>query len=431
MSQEKQEQQDFYLPDIGEGIVECELVEWLVAEGEQVTEDQAICDVMTDKALVQIPAMHNGVITKLYVAKGELAKVHAPLFAMEIAATIATTDPAEPESSDDAVTSIQANQAESRLSKDSANQRTGKVVASPAVRRLAREQNIALSEVQGSGDNGRVCKEDLTVFLATLPSTRHAATTHPITTAAPSSTKQEQLNSLPTTEAGEPLTGIRATMAKQMTASLSIPQFTLCDELRLDELLQLKARLTPVFDEQQRKLTLLPFFIKALSLTLADFPLLNARLDEEARHLHYQEPHHIGVAVDTLSGLLVPVLRNCQQLSLLEIAAELERLSTAARAGKLTPHELQGATISLSNVGALGGLVSTPIVTAPQVAIAALGKWRFVPRFNEQGECESQAIMMVCWSADHRVIDGATLARFNRRWCQYLMQPERMWAQLT
>ncbi|WP_319782192.1 2-oxo acid dehydrogenase subunit E2 [Oceanisphaera sp. IT1-181] len=430
MSQEKQEQQDFYLPDIGEGIVECELVEWLVAEGEQVTEDQAICDVMTDKALVQIPAMHNGVITKLYVPKGELAKVHAPLFAMEIAATIAATDPAVPESSDDAVSSIQTNQTESRPSQDIANQGTGKTVASPAVRRLAREQDIELSEVQGSGDNGRVCKEDLAVFLATHSSTRHAATT-----AAPSSstqrTKQEQLNSPPTSEAREPLTGIRAAMAKQMTASLSIPQFTLCDELRLDELLQLKARLTPVFDEQQRKLTLLPFFIKALSLTLVDFPLLNARLDEEARHLHYQESHHIGVAVDTLSGLLVPVLRNCQQLSLLEIAAELARLSTAARAGKLTPHELQGATISLSNVGALGGLVSTPIVTAPQVAIAALGKWRFVPRFNEQGECESQAIMMVCWSADHRLIDGATLARFNRRWCQYLMQPERMWAQLT
>lgn len=419
--QEQPEQQDFYLPDIGEGIVECELVEWLVAEGERVTEDQAICDVMTDKALVQIPAMHNGVITKLYVAKGELAKVHAPLFAMEVAATIVTTDPAVPESSDEAVSSIRANQAESRPSPDISNQGTGKAVASPAVRRLAREQDIALSDVQGSGDKGRVSKEDLAAFLAT----------HSTTTAAPSSAKQEQLNSSPTTEAGEPLTGIRGAMAKQMTASLSIPQFTLCDELCLDELLQLKARLTPVFDEQQRKLTLLPFFIKALSLTLVDFPLFNARLDEEARHLHYQEPHHIGVAVDTLSGLLVPVLRNCQQLSLLEIAAELERLSAAARAGKLTPYELQGATISLSNVGALGGLVSTPIVTAPQVAIAALGKWRFVPRFNEQGECESQAIMMVCWSADHRLIDGATLARFNRRWCQYLVQPERMWAQLT
>lgn len=408
MSQEKQEQQDFYLPDIGEGIVECELVEWLVAEGEQVTEDQAICDVMTDKALVQIPAMHNGVITKLYVAKGELAKVHAPLFAMEVAATIVTTDLAVPESNDDAVSSIQTNQPESRPSQERANQGTGKAVASPAVRRLAREQDIELSEVQGSGDKGRVSKEDLAAFLATPAKDRSQAT-----------------------GVGEPLTGIKAAMAKQMTASLSIPQFTLCDELHLDELLRLKARLTPVFDEQQRKLTLLPFFIKALSLTLLDFPLLNARLDEEARHLHYQEPHHIGVAVDTLSGLLVPVLRNCQQLSLLEIAAELERLSTAARAGKLTPHELQDATISLSNVGALGGLVSTPIVTAPQVAIAALGKWRFVPRFNEQGECESQAIMMVCWSADHRLIDGATLARFNRRWCQYLMQPERMWAQLT
>ncbi|MDX1269515.1 MAG: 2-oxo acid dehydrogenase subunit E2, partial [Oceanisphaera sp.] len=199
----------------------------------------------------------------------------------------------------------------------------------------------------------------------------------------------------------------------------------------LGELLRVKQRLVPVFAEQDIKLTLLPFFIKALSLALNDFPLLNSRLNEEATEVSYLPDHHIGVAVDTDAGLLVPVLRDCQRRSLLEMAVELERLTTAARAGRLAPAELQGATITLSNIGALGGVVSSPIVSPPQVAIAALGRLQQLPRFNEAGEVVTRNLMMVCWSADHRLIDGATMARFNRRWCQYLEQPERMLAQLS
>ena len=429
--------QDFYLPDIGEGIVECELVEWLVAEGDTVAEDQAICDVMTDKALVQIPAVHNGVISHLYVAKGGMARVHAPLFAMELSDSVElpastscsrSTEPEarlEPDSDKDKPdTAIHASSAPQAVKEkaDPADERpaidTEKAVASPAVRRLAREQDVKLSEVPGSGEKGRVYKEDITAYLAQLNQSQSKQSG-----IKQSRTKQPESHT-------ESLTGIAAAMAKQMTASLQVPQFTLCDELALDELLGIKHQLAPLFAKQDIKLTLLPFFIKALSLALNEFPKLNSQLSADGTQVTYQPHHHIGVAVNTDAGLLVPVLRHCQQQSLLDIAFELERLTQAARAGQLKPSELQGATITLSNIGALGGLVSSPIVSPPQVAIAALGRWQTLPRFNEQGELQASALMMLCWSADHRLIDGATLARFNRCWCQYLEQPARMLAHL-
>ncbi|MBR9856515.1 MAG: dihydrolipoyllysine-residue acetyltransferase [Gammaproteobacteria bacterium] len=427
--------QDFYLPDIGEGIVECELVEWLIEEGDRVAEDQAICDVMTDKALVQIPAMHSGTVTHLYVAKGEMARVHAPLFEMEVAGSVNaesapdTTETAarseatlEPERVPESLP--EPNPESVSVSGDRESQALpgeGRVLASPAVRRLAREQDLDLKRVTGSGDKGRIYKEDIEAYLAeqTQPQAASPRRVEP--------TRRDEHAS----SHSEALTGIAAAMARQMTASLAIPQFTFCDELELGELLRVKQRLVPVFAEQDIKLTLLPFFIKALSLALNEFPLLNSRLNEEATEVSYLPDHHIGVAVDTDAGLLVPVLRDCQRRSLLEIAVELERLTTAARAGRLAPAELQGATITLSNIGALGGVVSSPIVSPPQVAIAALGRLQPLPRFNEAGEVVTRNLMMVCWSADHRLIDGATMARFNRRWYQYLQQPERMLAQLS
>ncbi|MBM7454432.1 2-oxoisovalerate dehydrogenase E2 component (dihydrolipoyl transacylase) [Oceanisphaera litoralis] len=424
--------QDFYLPDIGEGIVECELVEWLVEEGDRVVEDQAICDVMTDKALVQIPAMHGGIISRLYVAKGKMARVHAPLFEMEVAGDAdaePTPEIAEPVSMREAVSEPETRpdpvertpERAARKSAAAPAPAKGKAVASPAVRRLAREQSLDLSQIPGSGDKGRIYKEDIATYLAERKQ-EQAASTPPV---------EPEQGDAGTGQHSEPLTGIAAAMARQMTASLTIPQFTLCDELELGELLRLKHRLTPIFAEQNIKLTLLPFFIKALSLALHEFPLLNSRLNPEATAVTRLPDHHVGVAVDTDAGLLVPVLRYCQRRSVLEIAIELARLTGAARAGSLTPAELQGATISLSNIGALGGVVSSPIVSPPQVAIAALGRGQRLPRFNDAGEVVARELMMVCWSADHRLIDGATLARFNRCWYRYLEQPERMLVQLS
>ncbi|OXY81771.1 2-oxo acid dehydrogenase subunit E2 [Oceanimonas doudoroffii] len=412
---------DFLLPDIGEGIVECELVEWLVAEGDRVEEDQAICDVMTDKALVQIPAVHAGTISRLYVKKGDMARVDAPLFEMTLAddeatASVPRSDSQQNEATENAETSEGERSPGAGAfgeatchaeSPEKAFAAGNRAVASPAVRRLAREHNVDLAQVPGSGDKGRVYKEDVEAWLAAQ--------------GAPSRTESAWR---------EPLSGVRAAMARHMTDSLTVPRFTYCEEFCLDELLALKYRLTPEFERDGVKLTLLPFFIKALSLALSDFPLLGARLEGDGRTLVYEDGHHVGVAVDTPTGLLVPVLHHCEDKSLLTLARELTRLTEAARAGSLSQAELAGATISLSNIGVLGGTVSTPIVTPPQLAIAALGRLQRLPRFDEQDRVVARQLMTVCWSADHRVIDGATLARFNRCWQGYLEQPGRMLARL-
>lgn len=402
---------DFYLPDIGEGIVECELVEWLVQEGEQISEDQAVCDVMTDKALVQIPAVHAGVVSKLYVAKGELAKVHAPLFEMELTEAAPVTAEAR-------IEAVAAPAAETAVSPAAAP--AEKVLASPAVRRLAREMSIDLTQVTGSGDKGRVYKEDIHAFMAGSSSTPATEDAVPAAVAPAPGRRVE------------PLKGIKAAMARQMTESAAtIPHFTYCDEIELNELVALRERLTSHPALQGLKLTLLPFFIKALSLALKEYPLLNSRVNDACSELTYLDAHNIGVAVDSPAGLLVPNIKQCQHRSVLEIARELERLTTAAREGRVGPADLKDGTITLSNVGAIGGTVATPIINKPEVAIVALGRMQTLPRFNERGEVVASRLMQISWSGDHRVIDGATMARFSNLWKQYLEQPGLMLANMV
>ncbi|GAA3525613.1 2-oxo acid dehydrogenase subunit E2 [Zobellella aerophila] len=409
---------DFYLPDIGEGIVECELVEWLVQEGDHIHEDQAVCDVMTDKALVQIPAVHAGVVSKLYVPKGELAKVHAPLFEMELEMAPAEELPsaAQTETRGEA-----ADAPGSVAARQPVEARPEKVVASPAVRRLAREMSVDLTQVTGSGDKGRVYKEDIHAFVDGIAATTEAVASAPAATEPLAQGRRV-----------EPLKGIKAAMARQMAESAAtIPHFTYCDEIALNELVALRERLKSHSALQDLKLTLLPFFIKALSLALKDFPILNSRANQACSELTYLPEHNIGVAVDSSAGLLVPNIKQCQDKSVLEIARELGRLTTAAREGRVSPADLKDGTITLSNVGAIGGTVATPIINKPEVAIVALGRMQTLPRFNDQGEVVASRLMQVSWSADHRVIDGATMARFSNLWKQYLEQPGLMLAKLV
>ncbi|WP_116473666.1 2-oxo acid dehydrogenase subunit E2 [Zobellella maritima] len=410
---------DFYLPDIGEGIVECELVEWLVQEGDHIHEDQAVCDVMTDKALVQIPAVHAGVVSKLYVPKGELARVHAPLFEMELEMASGEGLP----SAAQAEVRIENAAVSAELASGQADQaRSKKVVASPAVRRLAREMSVDLTQVTGSGDKGRVYKEDIHAFVDGT-----AATPSEAGAAAP-----ESKVSLAQGGRVEPLKGIKAAMARQMAESAAtIPHFTYCDEIALNELVALRERLKSHSALQDIKLTMLPFFIKALSLALKDFPILNSRVNDACSELTYLPEHNIGVAVDADAGLLVPNIKQCEHKSILDIARELARLTASAREGRVSPTDLRDGTITLSNVGAIGGTVATPIINKPEVAIVALGRMRTLPRFNEQGEVVASRLMQVSWSGDHRVIDGATMARFSNLWKQYLEQPELMLATLV
>ena len=411
---------DFILPDIGEGIVECEIVEWLVNEGDNIVEDQAVCDVMTDKALVQIPAKYDGVVEKLYYQKGEIAQVHSPLFQMRLtggqsnSAVIASAVDSKPAEKPD----VKVTEVKTQLPEH------GKAIASPAVRRLAREQDIDINIVPGSGKNGRVYKEDITRFVQGNTAQQPSAETvsqQP----APVASKTEQ--NMSGGKRVEPIRGMKAAMVKQMVASVStIPHFTFSDEIDLTDLIVLRKELKEQYAKEGIKLTMMPFFIKALSLAINEFPIVNSQVNNDCTEITYFDDHNIGMAVDSKLGLLVPNIKGCQNKSIVDVAQDVTRLTDAAREGRVSPDDLKGGTISISNIGAIGGTTATPIINKPEVAIVALGKLQHLPRFDENGQVVSRAIMQVSWSGDHRVIDGGTIARFNNLWKAYLENPAKM-----
>ena len=414
--------EDFILPDIGEGIVECELVEWLVAEGDLIEEDQPIADVMTDKALVQIPAMHKGKVVKLYYAKGEIAKVHAPLFAIEIAASgqapvveVPTVPVVEAPKTDVTPATCPAAAASNNVITKVVNE---KAVASPAVRRVARELNVNIHQVPGSGKKGRVYTDDVLAF-------NQAPVASANTTVAPAA-------SIVGGKRVEPIRGIKAIMAKAMVNSVStIPHFTYCEEIDMTNLIKLRGELKEVYAKQDIKLTMMPFFMKAMSLALKQFPLVNTQVNEDCTELTYFDDHNIGMAVDSKVGLLVPNVKQVQTKSILDLAADITRLTNDARSGRVPAADLKGGTITISNIGAIGGTVATPIINKPESAIVALGKLQKLPRFNDKGEVEARSIMQVSWSGDHRTIDGGTIARFCNLWKSFLEEPSNMLVHMT
>jgi len=419
---------DFLLPDIGEGIVECEVVEWRVAEGDQIEEDQPIVEVMTDKALVEITAPEAGVVTKLYVAQGQIAKVHAPLYAYQVdgdnqagdqASQQANSKNSEVESEAAQSTgseSTQTAEPSTAIGTPAAGPIYNKVPASPAVRRLVREHALQLTEIAGSGKDGRVLKEDVLAHID-QPAQTAAAPSQP-------GVKRTVENQAPRVE---PLRGVRAVMAKRMVeAASTIPHFHYGEEIDVTALLGLRERLKPLAEAQGERLTLMPFFMKAMALAVAEEPIVNAQLNAAGDELHYYHQCNIGMAVDSTSGLMVPNVKNVERLTLLEIAREVGRLTTSAREGRVDQADLKGGTISISNIGALGGTYAAPIINAPEAAIVAIGKTQWLPRFDEQDAVQRRAIMTITWAGDHRFIDGGTIARFCNAWKAFLEAPETM-----
>ena len=416
---------DFILPDIGEGIIECEVVEWKVKEGDVIVEDQVVADVSTDKAIVEIPSMYNGVVTKLYYAEGDIAQVHSPLFAIDaegdgesavIDDAAAKTDASlKPEASVDLAPAV-----------NNEDMTTGKVLSTPAVRRLARENALDLALVTGTGKAGRVLKEDLLRYLA-----NPEAQATVVADTAPSMAAK---TSVAVTESDrvEAIRGVRKIMAERMSESVAtIPHFTYVDEIDITDLVALRAQLKERYSPEGIKVTMMPLFIKAMSLAIKQFPVLNSRANEAFTELTYLASHNIGMAVDGKTGLLVPNIKNVQAMSILDVAQEVSRLTEAARSGKISPADLSGGSITMSNVGAIGGTAATPIITKPEVAIVALGKVQTLPRFDESGNVQARKIMTVSWSGDHRVIDGATMARFSNQWKEYLEVPSSMLASMV
>ncbi|KAG5939636.1 hypothetical protein E4U53_007753 [Claviceps sorghi] len=431
------------LADIGEGIVECEVIQWFVEPGARVEEFSPLCEVQSDKASVEITSRFTGTVKKLYYDAGEMAKVGRPFVDIDIegdAEPEAPPPPAgqpapsttkgAPESRNGRVPNAGSTDGGSSARRNDdepvpTTKPRGKMasLATPAVRHLSKELDVDINDIDGSGRDGRVLKEDIYKFVKGREDGRGAAAT-----STSSSTPGVQ------TETKTPLTPTQQMMFKSMTRSLSIPHFLYTDEIDVTELVALRARLNRVLlsgttatgtrndkhPPQPTKLSYLPFVIKAVSMALDQFPILNARVETAAAgdttakpHLVMRSQHNVGVAMDTPQGLVVPVIKDVSSRNMLSIAAELLRLQGLALAGRLSPEDLGGGTITVSNIGNIGGTYLSPVIVEREVSILGIGRVRTVPAFDEhdQDRIVKRHVVNFSWSADHRVVDGATMAR--------------------
>jgi len=407
---------EFKLPDLGEGVTEAEIDRWLVKEGQQINEDDPLVEVITDKATAEIPSPFSGKVARLHVNEGDIVPVGTVLVTIGEAAAppdalegtvealfhqTSSTPAEQPASSTPAEQQAHTQPPATRSETDAPatatppaatlttpTERTGAVKATPPVRKLARDLGVDLATVTGSGPGGRILREDVEAVVGALEPA-----------AAPALTGTRV-----------PFRGVRRMIADQMVrAHGEIPPVTHveeCDVTELDAARRLANERSP-----ESKLTFLPFIVKAVVQALKDYPALNSTLDEAAREIVYQDRYDIGFAVDTPQGLMVPVIRNADSLSVRRLAAEIETLASGARAGTLTPDQLRGSTFTITNPGPFGGLMATPIINYPEAAI--LGVHRATERpVVRNGQIVIRLMMNLSITFDHRLLDGLTAAKF-------------------
>ena len=395
----------FKLPDVGEGTAQAELVEWRVKPGDEIVEDQPLVDVMTEKATVEIPAPVAGKVLSITGAPGEMLAVGSTILLMEVAgpgnadATLVEAAPPAPETKpapapEPAPVALNRHAVETRAPGE-------KPIASPAVRRRALEAGVALSFVAGGGPGGRITQEDLDAFIG---SGGAAVRSGPPAGRAPQTATEDVK-----------LIGLRRTIATRMQdAKRRIPHFSYIEEIDVTDLEVLRGVLNGEFGKTRAKLTLLPFLAKAMVRALPKWPQINARHHDDDGFVRRYSGVHLGVATQTPNGLVVPVVRHAETLTLWECAAEISRLATAAREGKASRDELGGSTITITSLGALGGLATTPVINYPEVAIVGVNKIAERPVVRD-GAVVVRKMMNLSSSFDHRVVDGWDAAEFVQR----------------
>jgi len=441
------------MPDIGEGIAEVELVEWHVQPGDAVAEDQVLADVMTDKATVQVPSPVEGTVLSLGGKVGDVMAVGTDLIRITVqgpgnvrdtgdvsnareptasvpAAVTSKTD-AVPrtdiaQATDAAITDVGKTAAHASVPATSLPRSAAyhgrapgeKPTASPAVRHQAWDMGIDLRFVRGTGPQGRILREDLYAYAAASGATgAHAQTlgSERFTGSGTDSGYAPQAQAIGVRDDGAtevPVVGLRRRIAQKMQESKRhIPHFSYVEEIDVTEVETLRAQLNGQWGETRGKLTLLPFLARAMTLALRDFPHINARYDDEAQIVTQFHAVHLGVATQSDSGLMVPVLRHAQSMDVWQCASEITRLAQAARTGRAAREELSGSTITLSSLGALGGIVATPIINHPEVAIVGVNRMVEKPVVRD-GTVVVRKTMNLSSSFDHRVVDGMHAAQF-------------------
>jgi len=418
---------DFKLPDIGEGVMEGEIVKWLVAEGQVVAEDQPLVEVMTDKATVAIPSPKAGRVVKRYGREGEIAKVHHPLVTLELdSAGAGAPAPIQEE------IGRRADEPQVRAPKAAASGNGGeRVLATPVTRRMAREHGINLADLSGTGPQGRVTKQDVIAAIGGSG----AVATQPVQ--APTRGIPAPPAPVALQEGREdrriPLKGLRRRIAEKMVrAKTSAPHFTFVEELDATELVRTRSRLNAALAQSgsESKISFLPFICKGLVAAFRRYPTLNANFDEAKQELVVRGSYNFGIAVATEDGLTVPVVRDVDRLSIQQLAAEIARLGAAARQKRLKLEELSGGTFTITSLGQNGGLLATPIINHPEVAILGVHRMRKRPVVKDD-QIVVREMMYLSLSFDHRVIDGAVGADFTYALIRLLEQPELLFLELA
>lgn len=418
---------EFKLPDIGEGIHEGEIVQWLVSVGDIVAEDQPLVEVMTDKVTAEIPAPVSGTVKELRGQPGEVIRVGAvivvieegaaggkPVTAKNVEATASIATPTQVPTAPAAETTAAPHQPTNGKAKTAVLTppvTSGKVLAAPATRKLARQLGVDLALVQGSGPRGRITPDDVRRGPASGAS--------PAAMARPGQFVSGQ-------DKRVPFAGMRRKIAEHLVKSKhTAPHFAYVEEVDMSRLVAMREDLLPLAEAQGVKLSYLPFLIKAVVAGLQQYPMLNAQLDEEKNEIVYKGAYHMGVAVATDQGLIVPVVKHADQKSLFTIAREITELAGKARQGKLALDDLKGGTFTLTSIGSIGGMFSVPIINHPEVAIMGINKIEKRPVVRD-GQIVIRDMMYLSISCDHRVVDGAEAALFVKFVMEQLESPARL-----
>lgn len=424
---------EFRMPELAESVVEGEIIRWLVPVGEFVAEDAPLVEVMTDKATVEITSPFAGTLAEQVHPEGAVVPVGEVIARFETtsdaeAAPQVASEEAAPEDSGDELSLFkargEASGASYQIARPGATKPAapaaveqtrdafGRVLAVPTARKLARERGIDLANVQGSGPNGRIRVADVE---AHQESGSYQAPRRAIPT------------DLAALETRVPVRGIRRVIAKQLTAShLETVRTLHVDEADVSRLVTVRDVLKPLAEARGTKLSYLPFFMKAVTQALQEFPILNSSLDTEANEIVQKAYYNLGMAVATDSGLVVPVIKHTDTMNVIEIGREVQRLAIAARDGALTPEDFQQGTFSLTNIGSLGGLFSFPIINLPDAAILGVHTIKKRPVVLDDDSIVARSMIYFSLSFDHRIIDGAEAAMFTTRLIDLIQEPEQL-----
>ncbi|AWE06527.1 branched-chain alpha-keto acid dehydrogenase subunit E2 [Lysinibacillus sp. 2017] len=444
----------FRLPDIGEGIHEGEIVKWFVKPGDQVKEDDILAEVQNDKAVVEIPSPVDGTVEEIFVEEGTVAVVgdalirfdapgyedmklkgddhHESNEASKTEAQVQATAEAGQNVEKEQVTTDkqEAKKEEAAPVKEVDEASSSKrIIAMPSVRKYAREKGTDIQQVTGTGKNGRILKEDIESFLnggqasaSTVEETQEVSTTSTSTDKAAQAAPVVLEGEFPETR--EKMSGIRKAIAKAMVHSKhTAPHVTLMDEVDVTELVAHRKQFKDIAAEQGVKLTYLPYVVKALISTLRKYPEFNRSLDDATQEIIQKHYYNIGIAADTDKGLLVPVLKHADHKSVFGLSAEINELAVKARDGKLAPHEMKGASMSITNIGSAGGQWFTPVINHPEVAILGIGRISEKPVIKN-GEIVAAHVLALSMSFDHRMIDGATAQNALNHLKRLLSEPQ-------